>query len=336
MRVGRLLLRRILFMVPILFGIVTVTFFATRVVGGDPAVLIVGQFAGPEAIENVRTQLGTNRPLGDQYVSFLADAARLDFGISFFTGDPVEEDLAERLPITLELVILSLALSLVLGVGAGSLAAWRAGSAVDATVRGTSFALLSLPEFWFGMILIYIFFFQLGLAPPPTGQLTFGDPIPRDITGAVLLDAILTANPGALKAAVAHAALPVVTLGVGLSAPFARLARAGILEALESDHMRFGCACGLSPHRLRRYAIRAALPPVVTFGGILFSVLLGGAVLVETVFSWGGAGQYAADAITQNDYPAIQAFVVVAGVFSVLVFLIVDLLYVAIDPRVKL
>lgn len=336
MRVGRLLVRRLLFMIPILFGVVTVTFFVTRLTAGDPAVLIAGQFAGPEETENIRAQLGLNDPLVEQYLNFLADAVRLDFGESFFTNDPVEEDLAERLPITFELVFLSLTLALVLGVSAGVIAARRAGRAGDVAVRFTSFAMLSIPEFWFGMILIYVFFFQLGLAPPPTGQLSSGDPIPRDITGAALFDSILTANPGALKASVAHAALPIVTLGVGLAAPITRLARSSMLEAMQSDYLAFGHACGLPAARLRRYAIRASLPPVVTFTGILFSVLIGGAVLIEVIFSWGGAAEYAADAIAQNDYPAVQGFVVVAGVFSVLTFLIVDLLYVAIDPRVRL
>ena len=336
MRVGRLLLRRLLFMIPILFGVVTVTFFVTRLSAGDPAVLIAGPFASTETIETIQTQLGTDRPLGEQYITYLGNVVRLDFGTSFFTGDPVAEDLADRLPISFELIVLSLALALILGLSAGVHAARRVGRAGDSVVRFTSFGLLAVPEFWLGMILIYVFFFKLDLAPPPTGQLSIGDPIPRDITGAALFDSILTANPGALKAAAAHAVLPIVTLGVGLAAPIARLTRSSMLEALQSDYLVFGRACGLPQARLRRYAVRAALPPIVTFTGILFSVLIGGVVLIEVVFSWGGAAQYAADAIAQNDYPAVQGFVAIAGVISVVAFLIVDLLYVAIDPRVRL
>ena len=336
MRIGGLLLRRLLFMLPILFGIITVTFFVTRVVSGDPAVLIAGQFAGTEVLENVRAQLGTDRSLGEQYISYLRDAVRFDLGTSFFTGNEVSQDLVDRLPITLELVVLSVSLSLVLGISGGALAAFKQGGKRDAAVRGTSFTVLSLPDFWFGLILLYIFFFKLGLAPPPLGQLSANDPRPTELTNAALLDALLTANPGALKAAAGHVALPVVTLGVIFAGPIARLMRSSLLEVLDSDYIRFGRACGLPAFTLRRYVMRAALPPVVTFGGILFSGLIGGTVLVEKVFSWGGVSQYAAQAINQNDYPAIQAFVLLAGVMSVIVFLIVDLLYVSIDPRVRL
>ena len=336
MRLGRLALRRLLFMIPLLFGIVTITFFITRLSAGNPATLIAGPFASQETIDNITEQLGLDRSLWAQYVTFLGDATRLDFGTSFFTGDPVQEDLAERLPITFELIILSLILALLLGVSAGAYSAWRSGGPGDIVTRGTSFFLLAIPEFWFGLILIYVFFFRLEWAPPPTGQVTAGDPMPSDITGAVLFDSIITANPAALKVAAGHAALPIVTLGVGLAAPITRLTRSAVLEALSSDYLAFGRACGLPTSRLWRYAVRAALPPIATFAGILLSILIGGAVLVERVFSWGGAAQYAADAVLRNDYPAVQAFVVVAGAISVFVFLLIDLLYTAIDPRVKL
>lgn len=335
-RIAVLLLRRLLFMIPILFGVITVTFFVTRLAGGDPAYLIAGAFATPEVIAEIQAQIGTDKSIGQQYVNFLSGAVRLDFGEAIFTGNPVQDDLGARLPATIELVAFSLALGLILGVSSGVFAARRRGRKSDKTVNATSFSLLSLPDFWFGLILLYVFFFKLSWAPPPVGQLSANDPSPTDITGAAVLDSIITANPAALKAAVGHAALPVVTLGVLLAAPISRLTRSSMLEVLQADYMQFGQACGFPKSRLRRYSVRAALPPVVTLAGIIFSILIGGAVLVEVIFSWGGAAQYAATAIIQSDYPAIQAFVFVAGAISVFVFLVVDLLYVLIDPRVKL
>jgi peptide/nickel transport system permease protein len=196
--------------------------------------------------------------------------------------------------------------------------------------------LLALPDFLLALILLYFLFFKLGWAPPPVGQIGPADARPEDITGAVLFDSVITLNLDAFGPAFGKAFLPVVTLGLVLSAPIARLMRSATLEVLHSDYVSFGRACGLPQKTLVWYALRAALPPVVTFTGIAFSLLLGGAVLIETVFSWGGAAQYAAEAIARQDFDAIQAFVLVAGVASIVVFLIVDFLYVWIDPRVKL
>ena len=335
-RVGTLLAKRIVIMVPILFGVITITFFVTRLAGGDPAFLIAGAFAVPEVIEQIQADIGTDKSIGRQYWTFLSGIPKLDFGTSIFTNNPVEEDLGNRLPATLELIVFSLAFALVVGVSAGVYSARRRGRTGDKAVNATSFTLLSLPDFWFGLILLFVFFFKLRWAPAPVGQLSANDPSPSDITGAAVIDSILSANPAALKASVGHVALPVVTLGLLLAAPIARLTRSSMLEVLQADFLRFGRACGLPQARLRRYAIRAALPPVVTFAGIFFSVLLGGAVLIEVIFSWGGAAQYAATAVIQNDYPAIQAFVFVAGAISVFIFLLVDLLYVVLDPRVRL
>lgn len=327
--------RRIILMLPILFGIVTVTFFVTRVVPGDPAYLIAGPFAAPDVIKNIQEQLGTDQTLLAQYGNYVANAFHFDLGTSIFTGQAVTRDLRERLPATLELVILSLLVAVVIGVISGAYAARRRAKASDRAVRSVSFVLLSLPDFWLGLILLYFFFFRLGWAPAPVGQIGTDDPIPRFLSGATLLDALITANGPALWAAFTHAILPVVTLGSILSAPIARLMRSSMIEVLDADYIRFGRACGLHEKSIWRYGVRAALPPVVTFTGILFSVLIGGAVLVETVFL-GGAAQYAAESIAQKDYPAIQGFVLASGVISVIVFLVVDILYVVIDPRVKL
>ena len=234
------------------------------------------------------------------------------------------------------LITLSLAVAVVVGLAAGTLAAHRRGRATDKVVRYSSFSALSLPDFWLGLVLLWVFFFKLDWAPPPIGQIAPGSEAPRDITGAAFVDAAITLNWAAFKAAAHQLWLPLMTMALIFSGPITRLARSATIETLSSDALLFGRACGLPKSRLWRYAMRASLPPVVTFVGILYSVLLGAAVLVETVFSWGGAGQYAISAIRNNDFPAIQGFVLTAGVFSVVIFLIVDMLYIAIDPRVRL
>lgn len=328
--------RRALLAIPTLFALVTLTFFITHVLPGDPSYSLAGPNPSPQQIATIRHQFGFDQSLPTQYWQYLRDVVQLDFGHSIVTGNSVASDLINRLPATLELVVLSVALALVLGVAAGSFAARRAGRGPDRAVRGVSAVLLALPDFWLGLILLFVFFFKLRWAPAPIGQLATTDPTPTHVTGAALLDSVLTLNVSAFGAAAAHLVLPVITLGIVLSAPIARITRSASIETLDADCIVFGRACGLSERRLSWYALRSALPPVVTFTGIAFSLLLGGAVLIETVFSWGGAAQYAAQAIAQQDFDAIQAFVFVAGVASILVFLIVDLLYIAIDPRVRL
>ena len=329
-------LRRFLITIPILFGIVTLVFVVTRVIPGDPAYRIAGIFASPEKIATIQEQLGTNRPISEQYIEYLNGIIRGDLGTSISTGNPVLTDLIDRLPSTFELILLALIFALVLGVITGAWAARQAGKLPDRGVRWVSFIFLSLPDFWLGLLLLYVFFFTLGWAPGPFGQLSATGPKVDDITGAALIDAVITGNFAAAGSAFRHAVLPVLTLGLIFFAPFARLTRSATMEVLQSDYILFGRACGLRPSTLRRYAIRAALPPVVTFAGILIAIMIGGAVLVETVFAWNGAAQYAAGSIQKVDYPAIQGFLVITGVISVLIFLLVDLLYVLIDPRVKL
>jgi peptide/nickel transport system permease protein len=332
----RFLGRRLVWAIPTLFGLITLTFFVTRVLPGDPTYSLAGPNPSPEQVAALRAQYGFDQPLLTQYWTYLKDVAHLDFGTSLTTGGDVASQLLDRLPATLELIALAIGVAVVIGLAAGTLAARRANRSTDRVVRGGSSVLLSIPDFWFGLLLLYVFFFRLGWAPAPVGQVGASDPQPAHVTGAVLFDSIITLNPSAFMAAFSHAALPVLSLGILLSAPIARLTRSATTEVLSADFIAFGRACGLSQRTLSWYALRAALPPVVTYVGIAFSLLLGGAVLIETIFSWGGAAQYAADAIAQNDFDPIQGFVFVAGVVSIVVFLIVDVLYMLLDPRVKL
>jgi ABC-type dipeptide/oligopeptide/nickel transport system permease component len=329
------LVRRFLITIPILFAIITLTFAITRLGGGDPAVSLAPTGASKTEIQQIRERIGTDKPVLDQYFSYIGDAVQLKFGTSFFTGDPVVDELRIRIPSTLELITLGLILAIVLGVGLGTVAAWKRGKPTDRAVRGGSFLVLAVPEFWLGLILLFLFYYQLGWFPPGEGQLGPLDPPPNSLTNAALLDAILTGSWSSVWPSITHLILPVITIGVGFAAPVARLTRAATLEVLGSDYVRFAQSVGLSRWTVRRYAMRASMAPVVAFIGILFSSLLGGAVLVEQVFSWGGVAQYAAQAAEQSDYPVVQGFVLFAGIFSVIVFLIVDLIVQWLDPRVR-
>ena len=332
----RRLLYRLVMMLPILFAIATISFVATSIGGADPAVLIAPPESSDEVLDNIRERLGTNKPILEQYAVYIGNIARLDLGTSYFTEKPVLEELLKRAPATFELMVLGILLALPLGVVSGAIAARRRGSIRDRAVRGGSFAILALPEFWIGLLLIYFFFFVLRWAPPPIGQIGARDPHPIPYTNAVVVDAILSLDWASLRAALRYAILPVVTVGLAMSAPIARLMRSSMIEVLGSDYVRFAEACGLPRRTLFRYTSRAALAPVVTFVGIIFSVMLGSSVLTEQVFSWGGASQFVAESALRADLPVIQGFVVAAGVFSVVVFFFVDLLLQLIDPRVRL
>ena len=331
------LVRRFLLVIPMLFGIVTLTFIVTHVLPGDPTYTIAGQFATPDVIANIRHTYGFDKPLLTQYWDYLTGVVtNFDLGKSIFTDNTVKYDLGQRLPSTLELVSGGVGLALLIGIPLGALAARSRGKKGDAALRWWTFVLLATPEFWLALMCLYIFFFRLGWAPAPTGQLGVEDPVPHRITGAMVWDSILTANWGSLKPALAHAAIPWITMMFVFSAPIIRLTRSSMLDVLEADYIRFGRSCGLKPFTLWRYSVRAALPPVITFTAILFTLLIGAAVLIENIFAWGGAAQYATEAIQKSDYSPVQGFVLIAGAISVGVFLIVDLLYVVIDPRVKL
>ena len=332
-----LLTRRILLMVPMLFGIVTVTFFVTHVLPGDPTYTIAGQFATPEIISEIRRTYGFDLPLYEQYWEYVTGVVlHFDLGSSIFTGRSVRYDLAQRLPATLELVICAIAVALAIGIPAGALAARRRGRATDAAVRTGGFVLLAIPEFWLALMASFLFFYQWGIAPAPIGQLGLDDPQPHRYTGAAALDSILSGNWGAFTASLGHLAVPVLSYGLVLAAPISRFTRSSMLEVLSSDYIRFARSQGVRSFTLWRYSVRAALPPVVTFTGILFTLLLGAAVLIERIFSWGGAASYAAEAIAKNDFSPVAGFVLVAGIASVVIFFLVDVLYTVIDPRVKL
>ncbi len=331
----RTLFTRLLSALPNLVGVVVITFILTRALPGDPAAYFAGGAATQEAIAQVRSQLGLDKPLLDQFFLYVAGLARGDMGLSLTTGQPVLQELLSRLPASLELVLLALVLACAIALPLGVLAATRPGSWVDQLCRLLTTAGVSLPTFFTGLLLAYVFYFLLGWAPSPLGRL---DPMfspPPSVTGLYLVDAALAGDGALWWAAFKQLILPVVTMALFVLAPIARMTRASMLSVLGADFIRTARASGLSTRTvLVTYGLRNALLPVVTTLGMVFSFMLGSSVIVEKVFGWPGVGSYAIDALTASDYAPVQGFVLAMGVLFVLLNLLVDLAYVLIDPRV--
>jgi ABC-type dipeptide/oligopeptide/nickel transport system permease component len=327
---------RLLGALPNIAGVVVITFVLTRALPGDPAAYFAGGAATAEAVEQVRAQLGLDRPLVEQFWRYLGALAQGDLGLSLTTGQPVLQELLSRLPASLEMVLLALLLACAVALPLGVLAATRPGSWVDQLCRVITTAGVSLPTFFTGLLLAYVFYFLLGWAPSPLGRL---DPMfspPAHVTGLYLVDALLAGEGAMWWAALKQLILPVVTMALFVLAPIARMTRASMISVLSSDFVRTARASGLSkPTVLVTYALRNALLPVVTTLGMVFGFMLGSSVIVEKVFAWPGVGSYAIDALTASDYAPVQGFVLAMGILFVLLNLLVDVLYVLIDPRVE-
>jgi len=309
----------------------------TRALPGDPAAYFAGGAATQEAVNQVRQQLGLDRPLPEQFLRYVAALARGDFGTSLTTGQPVLQELVARLPASIELVLLALTLACAIALPLGVMAATRPGSWIDQLCRVVTTAGVSLPTFFTGLVLSYVFYFLLGWAPAPLGRL---DPVfspPPQVSGLYLIDALLVGDLPLWWACFKQLVLPTVTMALFVLAPIARMTRASMLQVLSSDFIRTARASGLSATTVRvRYALRNALLPVVTTLGMVFGFMLGSSVIIEKVFGWPGVGSYAIDALTASDYAPVQGFVLAMGVLFVLLNLGVDLLYTLIDPRITL
>ncbi len=333
----RLIGRRLLTALPSIVGVIIVTFLLTRVLPGDPAAYFAGPAATPAAIAEVRTKLGLDRPLPEQFFSYVAGLARGDLGTSLTTGRPVMTELAARLPASAELTLAGLILSFMIAVPLGILAAIRQGSWIDHLCRVLATAGVSLPVFFTGLLLVYVFYYLTGIAPSPVGRIDVFYSPPPSVTGFYVIDALIARDFGALRAALSQLALPVATLAIFSLAPIARITRASMLGVLSSEFIRTARASGLRPTTVViTYAFRNALIPVVTTIGMVFSFLLGANVLVEKVFAWPGVGSFAIEALIASDFAPVQGFVLTMAILYILINLSIDLLYGVIDPRVRI
>jgi len=321
--------------IPVVIGVVIISFLLTRALPGDPAVYFAGVAANTESIEQTRVAMGLDKPLIHQFFVYVGNLLQGDLGQSLTSGRSVATDLAKRLPASLELTLTALILAIVIAVPLGVLAATRPGTWVDHLCRVIVTAGVSLPTFFTGILLIYIFYYLLGIAPSPLGRLDFIYLDPDHVTGFYLIDAALMGDWETWRGAAKQLILPATTLALFTLAPIARMTRAAMLTALSSDFIRTARAAGLSNRTiLYRYAFRNALLPVVTTLGMVFSFALGANVLVEKVFAWPGIGSYAVEALVVSDYAAVQGFVLAMALLFVALNLVIDLLYTAIDPRI--
>lgn len=332
---ARTIASRVAQALPVVVGVVIVTFVLTRALPGDPAVYFAGAAANEASIAEIRAALGLDRSLPEQFAIYIRQLAQGDLGQSISTGQPVLDELARRLPASLELTLTALLLSCAIAVPLGVLAATRPGSWADHLCRVLVTAGVSLPTFFTGLALIYVFYYLLGLAPTPIGRLDFAYLDPPRITGFFLVDAALAGDGETWVGAARQIVLPAVTLALFTLAPISRITRASMLQALSADFIRTARAAGLTRSTVvYRYAFRNAMLPVVTTLGMVFSFSLGANVLVEKVFAWPGIGSYAVDALVVSDYAAVQGFVLAMALLFVALNLAIDIAYTLIDPRI--
>jgi ABC-type dipeptide/oligopeptide/nickel transport system permease component len=332
----KLIARRLATVVPSLIGVIIVSFLLTRVLPGDTAAYFAGPAASVQAIEEIKKQLGLDKSLPEQFVRYVADLAHGDFGTSLTTGQSVTADIAARLPASVELTLVGLFVAVLIAVPLGVLAAVRQGSLIDHACRIVVTAGVSLPVFFTGLLLSYLFYYRLGWAAEPLGRLSFLYEPPPTVSGFYLIDSLIAHDFELFRAAAAQLVLPAATLAIFSLAPIARMTRASMLSVLAADFVRTARAGGLSSRTvIIRYALHNAMLPVVTTLGMVFSFLLGANVLVEKVFAWPGIGSYAVEALITSDFAPVQGFVLTMAVLYVLLNLMIDLVYGLIDPRMR-
>lgn len=330
----RYISKRLLDLVPVILGITLLVFLFLQLIPGDPAVVLLGQRATPTQIENLREQLGLNQPLPLQYLAFLGKLLRFDLGRSIISGIPITQEIAVRWPATFELSVAAMLVAMLFGIPAGIIAAVRKNGWIDNIAMSTSLLGVSLPVYWLGLLLIYLFAVNLRWLPP-SGRLSVGIDF-RPFTGFYLLDTLLQFNFAAFGDVLVHLILPALTLGTIPLAIIARITRSAMLEVLSQDYIRTARAKGLMERWvIMKHALKNALLPVVTIVGLQFGTLLSGAILTETIFSWPGIGSWIYQGILNRDYPVVQGGVVFVAIVFVLINLLVDLSYAFLDPRIQ-
>jgi ABC-type dipeptide/oligopeptide/nickel transport system permease component len=339
-----LILRRLVGAVGVVLAVLTVSFVVTRVLAPDPVNLFLGQSgngfvnAEAEAVEKAKVAkaLGLDTSLPNQYVHFLNDLVHGDLGQSFQTGRPVTTELSSRLPATLEMAFFALLIGVSIGILAGVVAAVRRDGLFDRATRFVAVGGMALPQFWIGLMLLWIFSTTLHWAPGPIGRLPAGMAPPSHITGSYVFDGLLTGQFSTARAAAAQLVLPVLTLAIGLAAPLFKVVRTSMLEAISADYVRTATALGFGSRRVYlSYALKNALLPVATVLAGIVAFTIAGSVLVEGVFGWPGVGNYALQAIQTSDFPAVQGFVLFSALLYVVIYELLEYTYTLIDPRVR-
>ncbi|NER28938.1 MAG: ABC transporter permease [Symploca sp. SIO1C4] len=334
---GLYITKRLLNLLPVLLGITLLVFTLLHLIPGDPASVMLGERATPEQVEALREQLGLNQPLPLQYLTFLSNLLRFDFGTSIISGIPIAEEIKTRWPATFELSTAAMLIAIILGIPAGVLAAVRKNSFWDNLTMSGSLLGVSMPVYWLGLLLIYLFTVNLNWLPP-SGRISIEEGLNLQVfTGFYLLDTLLEFKITAFIDVLSHLILPALTLATIPLAIIARITRSAMLEVLSQDYIRTARAKGvLERWVIFAHALKNALLPIVTIIGLQFGKLLGGAILTETIFSWPGIGSWIYEGILARDYPVVQGGVVFVAVIFVLINLLVDISYALLDPRISI
>lgn len=330
------ILERLLQLIPVLLGVSLIVFIMMSFTPGDPVDIMIGdQNISAEQEAAMREDLGLDRPIHERFVVFVTNAIQGDFGISFYHRQPVAEVIVQRLPATIELTLVALLIALVTSIPLGVVAAIKKNSLIDRIATVTSLLGVSLPGFWFGILLLMLFAVHFNILPV-SGRISYAGQV-EPITHLLLVDTLLRGRPDAFFEALRHIILPAITLGLPMTAILTRVTRTSMLEVLRQDYVTFAEAKGLSRARvLFRHALKNALIPTVSVAAIETGSLLGGNMIVETVFGWPGLGRLVVESIFVRNYPLVQAAVLFYAVTYVMLNFLADILYTKLNPRVKL
>lgn len=331
------LITRLLLTIPMVWILITMVFVVMRILPGDPIRSQLGPKVSEQQAAQIRERMGLNKPILVQYGNFLWDVIRLDFGNALTQGErPIRDELGEKLPATIELAVPAILFTAVFGIWSGAYAAKNRKKFPDYGLRLFSVVIYSIPIFFLGLLFQIIFSVRLGILPlygrlDPMTQLTF-----KSVTNFYVWDSIITQNWAALRSTLLHLVLPSLTLGLALTGVFIRLTRVNMIEMLQSDFITAGRARGLSEKVLTyKHALRNTFIPILTLIGLQFAILMAGAVLTETTFSWPGMGRYLVERIELRDYTAVQSTIAVFALFVAGISLIMDIMYAFIDPRIR-
>jgi peptide/nickel transport system permease protein len=336
MKILKYLIKRIFMLIPVMIGVTLLTFSISHLVPANPAAVALGPHATEETIAALKKQWRLDQPVYMQYFIYMRNLCKGDLGTSLQTNRPVLRDLVAFFPATLELTTASLLFCLAFGIPIGMVSAVKKDRSIDHISRFISLIGVSIPVFWLGLLMILVFYFHMDILPGG-GRLSSTSAAPQQITGMYVIDSLLTGNWKTLKESVLHIIMPMTCLGFAVMGVISRMMRSSMVNALGEEYMKTAYAKGLGPVRvISTHALKNALLPVITVSGVLFGQLLAGAVLTETIFSWPGMGLYTVNAIMHLDFQPIMGFTVLVAVLYVFINLVVDMLYVLLDPRIRL
>lgn len=330
------ILERLLQLIPVLLGVSLIVFIMTTLTPGDPVDIMIGDQNITEEQEiAMRQDLGLDRPVHERFFIFVSNAVQGDFGVSFYHRQPVSEVILQRLPATIELTLVALVIALVTSIPLGVIAAIKKNSFIDRAATVISLLGVSLPGFWFGILLLMLFAVHFNILPV-SGRISYADQV-EPITHLLLIDTLLRGQLGSFFEALKHIILPAITLGLPMTAILTRVTRTSMLEVLRQDYITFADAKGMSRGRVMfRHALKNALIPTVSVAAIETGSLLGGNMIVETIFGWPGLGRLVVESIFVRNYPLVQAAVLFYAVTYVMLNFLADILYTKLNPRVKL